>query len=98
MATVVVRLFGVCERSSTPLLASVITASVVSGTISETDPTNVVFPTPNPPATTILTEVVAVLGPAGSCPEPTESTQHPLHQRKVGSVAVGGAGPVHVHQ
>ncbi len=31
------------------LLASVITASVVSGTISDTEPTNVVLPTPNPP-------------------------------------------------
>ena len=33
--------------------------SVVSGTISETEPTNVVLPTPNPPATTIFAEVVA---------------------------------------
>jgi hypothetical protein len=39
------------------------TASVVSGLISETAPTNVVLPTPNPPATTILTEVV---GPEGA--------------------------------
>jgi hypothetical protein len=33
----------------------------VSGTISDTDPTNVVLPTPNPPATTILAEIVADL-------------------------------------
>src|SRR3954452_2360583 len=61
MATVVVVLFGVFARSSTPALASVITASVVRGTISETDPTKVVFPTPNPPATTILAEIVAAV-------------------------------------
>jgi hypothetical protein len=59
MATVVVALFGVAERSSCPVLASVMTASVVSGMISETAPTNVVLPTPKPPATTILAEIVA---------------------------------------
>jgi hypothetical protein len=32
-------------------------ASVVSGVISETDPTSVVFPTPNPPAMTIFADV-----------------------------------------
>ena len=57
----VVTLFGVAERSSCPALASVITASVVSGMISETDPTNVVLPTPKPPATTILAEIVAAV-------------------------------------
>ena len=61
IATVVVVLFGVCERSSTPALASVMTASVVSGSISETAPTSVVLPTPNPPAMTIFAEVVAAL-------------------------------------
>ena len=60
MATVVVVLSGTCDRSSTPALAAVMTASVVSGVISETDPTKVVLPTPKPPATTILTEVIAV--------------------------------------
>src|SRR5262250_3551014 len=59
IATVVVVLSGVCDRSSRPSLADVITASVVSGVISDTDPTNVVLPTPNPPATTILTDVIA---------------------------------------
>ena len=39
--------------------ASVITASVVSGMISDTAPTNVVLPTPKPPATTIFVEVSA---------------------------------------
>ena len=61
MATVVVVLFGVAARSSTPTLASVITASVVSGAISETDPTKVVLPTPNPPATTIFVDVTVRL-------------------------------------
>ena len=35
------------------------TASVVSGVISDTEPTKVVLPTPKPPATTILTDVMA---------------------------------------
>ena len=60
MATVVVFLSGVCDRSSTPSLAEVMTASVVSGVISDTEPTKVVLPTPKPPATTIFTEVIAV--------------------------------------
>ena len=57
----VVVLSGVADRSSCPELASVITASVVSGTISDTEPTNVVLPTPKPPATTILAEMVAAV-------------------------------------
>src|SRR5437868_8244072 len=77
MATVVVCLFGVWARSSMPAEASVITASVVSGTISETAPTNVVLPTPKPPATTIFVEV--------SPPplEPAKSTEHPFQERPV---------------
>lgn len=55
MATVVVVLRGVWERSSTPAATSVIAASVVSGSISEIEPTAVVLPTPNPPAITIFT-------------------------------------------
>ena len=43
-------------------LTAVVTASVVSGVISETDPTNVVLPTPKPPATTILADVIAAAG------------------------------------
>src|SRR2546430_762761 len=64
IATVVVVLSGTCDRSSTPALAAVMTASVVSGVISETDPTKVVLPTPNPPAITILTGIGAGRGPA----------------------------------
>src|SRR5579863_4308794 len=84
MATVVVVLSGVWERSSTWSLADVITASVVSGVISETEPTKVVLPTPNPPATTIFTDVMAgasVLGWATL--DLTESTEHPFEQMEV---------------
>jgi hypothetical protein len=69
----------VCDRSSTFSLADVITASVVSGVISDTDPTKVVFPTPNPPATTIFTDVMAA---SAATPETAlelaKSTEHPL--------------------
>src|SRR5690349_18625902 len=113
MATVVVTLFGVAERSSWPALASVITASVVSGMISETDPTNVVLPTPNPPATTIFAEIVAAVaircGPVAATPgrgrgaadqelKPTESTQHPFHQCEIRQAAGAARGLVHGHQ
>ena len=55
-------LLGAAARPPPPTLACVITASVVSGTISDTEPTNVVLPTPNPPATTTLAEM---RGPGG---------------------------------
>src|SRR5690349_12809252 len=55
IATVVVVLLGVWLRSSTPAATSVMAASVVSGSISEMEPTAVVLPTPKPPAITILT-------------------------------------------
>src|ERR1044072_2904179 len=89
MATVVVTLFGVTVRSSTPMLASVMTASVVSGTISDTEPTRVVLPTPNPPATTIFAEVVGC-GAGPRVPrglEPAETTEHPFHEIDRGPVA-----------
>src|SRR5262245_15122073 len=57
MATVVVDLAPTADTSSTPTDSWVSGASVVSGVISETAPTKVVLPTPNPPATTILTEM-----------------------------------------
>src|SRR5437773_1919989 len=56
MATVVVVFAPTREASSTSLDSFVIAASVVSGGISDTAATNVVFPTPNPPATTSLTD------------------------------------------
>src|SRR4249920_2975014 len=89
MATVVVVLSGTCDRSSTPVLAAVMTASVVSGVISETDPTKVVLPTPKPPATTILTDVIAasVTSPVAVL-ELAKSTEYPFEQVKVRSSAL----------
>src|SRR4029450_10586905 len=55
MAMVVVVLRDAGPGLSTPAASSVISASVVSGEISEIAPTVVVFPTPNPPATMIFT-------------------------------------------
>ena len=85
IATVVVDLSGTCDKSSTSVLATVMTASVVSGVISDTEPTNVVLPTPNPPATTIFTDVMAEgasdLGWATL--DLTESTKHPFEQIEV---------------
>src|ERR1700759_5374428 len=77
-ATVVVIFPGTCRLSSTPTPAEVMMASVVSGVISETEPTNVVLPTPNPPAMTIFADVTR----PGRCAtsEPPKSTQHPLKQ------------------
>jgi hypothetical protein len=56
-ATVVVVFAPTPVRSSVPIEAVVIVSSVLSGSISETEPTNVVFPTPNPPATRSLMAV-----------------------------------------
>src|SRR5512140_2715724 len=96
MATVVVDLPGVLARSSTPSDSLVTSASVRSGTISETDPTRVVFPTPKPPATTIFVEAVR-LAPWGAL-ESTESTEGPFEE--VEAFVVGGVlgqGRLHVH-
>src|SRR3954470_7986204 len=99
IATVVVVLFGVAELSSTSALASVIMASVVSGSISESAPTIVVFPEPNPPATTILADEV---GPVTCGAYPSESnspkpTEHPLHELDTRPVAHGLAAGVPQH-
>src|SRR3954447_20615303 len=83
IATVVVDLAGVWARSSTPTDSLVTSASVRSGTISETDPTRVVLPTPNPPATTIFVDAAARL-PL----ESTESTEGPFEE--VETFVVGG--------
>src|SRR6478735_11280278 len=77
MATVVVVLSPVCVRSSMPAEADVMTASVRSGLISETAPTNVVLPTPKPPATTIFALVVERAAPPL---ELAKSTEHPFEQ------------------
>jgi len=84
IATVVVDLSGTCDRSSTSVLATVMTASVVNGVISDTEPTNVVLPTPNPPATTIFTDVMAGASALGwATLDLTESTKHPFEQIEV---------------
>src|SRR5262244_3640384 len=84
IATVVVVLSGVWDRSSTPSLTAVMTASVVSGVISETEPTNVVLPAPKPPATTILTDVTAASASTPSAVlELAKSTEHPFKKAKI---------------
>src|SRR5690606_8979186 len=55
-ATVVVSLDSTPDRSSTPVLTSVMSSSVRSGVISLIAETIVVLPTPNPPAMRILTD------------------------------------------
>jgi len=54
---VVVVLTFASASGSTVLLACVIHASVLTGGISDTAPTIVVFPVPKPPATTSLADV-----------------------------------------
>src|ERR687889_1759987 len=93
MATVVVSLPGTLDASSTPTPAEVITASVVSGSISETAPTSVVLPTPNPPATTIFAEVISA-GCAPARSELAKSTQHPFQQIHPLREALLGSGAV----
>src|ERR1700691_3243097 len=88
IATVVVFLSGTWDRSSTSVEATVITASVVRGVISYTEPTKVVLPPPKPPATTIFTEVIADASPppcGRATLDLTESTKHPFEQVKVGA-------------
>jgi hypothetical protein len=53
--------------------------------ISDTEPTNVVLPTPNPPATTILTDVMAegASDRGWATLDLTESTKHPFEQIEV---------------
>src|SRR6266540_1817346 len=104
MATVVVVLPGTAVMSSTPTETSVIASSVVSGVISDTDPTKVVLPTPNPPATRILRGMIS--GSAAgrrryrsACAEPIQQPpQDRLARTAVlrcvqWQVLTGGAGP-----
>src|SRR4051812_22005776 len=75
---------------STPSAAAVISASVVSGAISEIAPTVVVLPTPNPPAMTIFTGTGGLRGSGrfgtkvadggGPLSDRTESTHHSQDQ------------------
>src|SRR5579859_4127375 len=84
MATVVVFLSGTCDRSSTSVEATVMTASVVSGVISDTEPTKVVLPAPKPPATTIFTDVTAAsVSAPGMALELAKSTEHPFKKVEI---------------
>src|SRR5437588_9868755 len=96
-ATVVVVLRSTPVRSSTPVPSSVSTSSVRSGTISLTEPTRVVLPTPKPPATSTLTATASSTGPAGRArsSELPNAIEHLLHQGEVGGVHRRRAGPVH---
>src|SRR5207248_931898 len=77
-----------CRVSSTPSPAEVMMASVVSGVISETDPTSVVLPTPKPPAITIFAEVTRPECGRCAMSELAKSTQHPLQQFSTDRVVV----------
>src|ERR1700733_5124842 len=83
--------------SSMPTDAEVISASVVSGEISEMAPTVVVLPTPKPPATMILTGTGAFFGrlslPTRALPttrlgDCSKSTDHSHDGLRVGGVVV----------
>src|ERR1700742_2650390 len=104
MATVVEVFDVAAPASSISSELRVMTASVVSGSISEIDPTNVVLPTANPPATTILTGIGTLsLGSRGAAgcgnastpadgsivSEGLESIEHPFEQFDVGLLRVG---------
>src|SRR4051812_9104034 len=86
IATVVVVLLGVADRSSTPTEADVMTASVRRGTISDTAPTKVVLPAPNPPDTTIFVDR------EGRRSEPLKATEHPPQECWITFVTIGGGG------
>src|SRR4051794_21657995 len=79
--------------SSIPSATLVIAASVVSGAISEMEPTKVVFPTANPPATMILTGSGAgAVGAVASAvvSEGLEAIEDPFEQLAVRTVAGPG--------
>src|SRR6266849_3872857 len=81
IATVVVVFAGVCRFSSTAEEASVISASVASSGTSDSAPTMVVLPTPNPPATRIFADSAgAVSEGRAKASRGLESTQHPFQQ------------------
>src|SRR4051812_18906741 len=96
IAMVVVVFCTACPGSSMPTDADVISASVVSGAISEMAPTVVVFPTPKPPATMIFTGTGAFFGrsfPTRAVPrmrsgDCSKSTDHSHDGLRVGGVVV----------
>src|SRR5688500_5450853 len=90
IATVVdVLVVEAVPASSTPSLTRVIAASVVSGVISEIDPTNVVLPTANPPAMTILTGMGTLSDSLGeeSTSERLKAIENPFQKLDVRTVA-----------
>src|SRR5262245_20334546 len=107
IATVVVTFLSMSVVSSTPCDSDVIAASVLSGGISDTAFTKVVFPTPKPPATTSFTEVtlrvreLCALGALAGCvagPAPTEESKgadtfdHPREGREFDLDGVAATG------
>src|ERR1700749_3135918 len=74
---------------STPTEASVTIASVRRGMISDTAPTNVVLPAPNPPAMTIFVDAV---GPS-ECFKATQGPSYELAALIEGRII--GQRPVH---
>src|ERR671922_1765084 len=92
MATVVVVLWGTAAVSSTPPDSAVMSCSVVSSGISDTDPTKVVLPAPTPPATSTFSGMScwpACVGDRGVSTR-TESIQQPPEDRVAGPAV--GAG------
>src|SRR4029079_1262794 len=64
-------------------------ASVVSGVISEIEPTNVVFPTANPPAMMILTGIGTLSDSLAeeSTSERLKAIENPFEKLDIGTVA-----------
>src|ERR1700757_874975 len=82
---------------STLVDASVSIASVRNGMISETAPTNVVLPTPKPPAMTIFVEAWALTGCSSKCAsECLKATQRPSYEF-VALIVGGTLGQSSVH-
>src|SRR6478735_6995942 len=78
--------------SSIPSATLVMAASVVSGSISEIEPTKVVLPTAKPPATTIFTGRGAGPPPAVSAvdrSEGLETIEHPFEEAEAGTTVAG---------
>src|ERR687896_1128097 len=98
IATVVVFLSGTAAVSSIPTDSEVMCCSVVRGGISDTAPTKVVLPAPNPPATRSLSGISS--RPAGGggrrrVSTRTESIEQPSQDLVTGAaVTVGGSWQV----
>src|SRR3569833_221578 len=89
-ATVVVVLASTPSAASMPTPAVVMTSSVLSGRISLTARTMVVFPTPNPPTITIFRAFFAVLRTGTIWSEIFESNEHLLQGGRIGQLGRGG--------